>query len=58
MRGKFIQKKAQWYWYCGQNGAIMGVSEAPWGFLVFAHKHDPHPAGKKQKTKNKKERLT
>ncbi len=27
----------------------MGVSEAPWGFLVFAHKHDPLPAGKKQK---------
>ncbi len=27
----------------------MGVSEAPWGFLVFAHKHDPIPAGKKQK---------
>lgn len=49
MRGKFIQKKAQWYWYCGQNGAKMGVSEAPWGFLVFAHKHDPLPAGKKQK---------
>lgn len=51
MRGKFIQKKAQWYWYCGQNGAKMGVSEAPWGFLVFAHKHDPLPAGKKQKQK-------
>lgn len=29
----------------------MGVSEAPWGFLVFAHKHDPLPAGKKQKQK-------
>ena len=56
MRGKFIQKKAQWYWYCGQNGAKMGVSEAPWGFLVFAHKHDPLPAGKKQKTKNKKQK--
>jgi hypothetical protein len=53
MRGKFIQKKAQWYWYCGQNGAKMGVSEAPWGFLVFAHKHDPLPAGKKQKTKRR-----
>ena len=53
MRGKFIQKKAQWYWYCGQNGAKMGVSEAPWGFLVFAHKHDPLPAGKKPKTKRR-----
>lgn len=30
----------------------MGVSEAPWGVLVFAHKHDP-PCG--QKTKNKGE---
>lgn len=27
----------------------MGVSEAPWGVFVFAHKHDPLPAGKKQK---------
>lgn len=32
----------------------MGVSEAPWGFLVFAHKHDPLPAGKKQKPKKQK----
>lgn len=32
----------------------MSVSEAPWGFLVFAHKHDPLPAGKKQKTKKQK----
>ena len=28
----------------------MGVSEAPWGFLVFAHKHEP-PAGKNKKQK-------
>lgn len=51
MRGKFIQKLTQGYWHCGQNDAKMGVSEAPWGFLVFAHKHDPLPAGKKQKQK-------
>ena len=55
MRGKFIQKITQGYWHCGQNGAKMGVSEAPWGVFVFAHKHEP-PCG--QKTKNKKERLT
>ena len=53
MRGKFIQEKAQWYWHCGQNGAKMEMSEAPWGFLVFAHKHDI-PCGQKIKIKNKK----
>ena len=51
MRGKFIQKKAQWYWYGGQNGAKMGVSEAPWGFLVFAHKHEPPCEQKNKKQK-------
>jgi hypothetical protein len=55
MRGKSIQKKAQWYWYCGQNGAKMGVSEAPWGVIVFAHKHDI-PCGQKIKNKKAKRR--
>ena len=55
MRGKYIQKKAQWYWYCGQNGAKMGVSEAPWGVIVFAHKHDI-PCGQKIKNKKAKRR--
>lgn len=49
-----MQKMTQGYWHCGQNRAKMGVSEAPWGVLVFAHKHEPLCG---QKTKNKKERL-
>lgn len=48
MRGKFIQKITQRYWHCGQNDAKMEMSEAPWGFLVFAHKHEP-PCGQKNK---------
>lgn len=56
MRGKFIQKITQGYWHWGKNRAKMGVSEAPWGFLVFAHKHEP-PCGQKIKKRKRENNM-